>query len=52
MNKFAHFFLVGFAVALMTLFAALALSNKLDAQASDSALQAGVTTTQSSGTSH
>jgi hypothetical protein len=44
MNKFAHYFLVGFAIAIMTLFAALALSNELDAQASENALQSSVTT--------
>jgi hypothetical protein len=37
MNKVAHFFLVGFAVALMSLLAALALSNRLDARSSETA---------------
>lgn len=50
MNKFAHFFLVGIAVAIMTLFAALALSNELDARASESALHASVTASAEAGT--
>ncbi|MBS1904047.1 MAG: hypothetical protein JSS75_10105 [Bacteroidetes bacterium] len=42
MNKFAHFFLVGFAVAVMTLVAALALSNRLTARSSETAPHSGV----------
>jgi hypothetical protein len=43
MNKFAHYFLVGFAIAILTLVAAIALSNRLDAQASENALSASET---------
>ncbi len=52
MNKFAHFFLVGFAVAIMSLFAALALSHALDERAQENAHLIGVTAAAHASTAH